>query len=40
VERAIIRARSEGSGSSELAREREPLREAYRAVVARLEETL
>ena len=38
VERAIIRARTEGSGSSELAREREVLRDAYRAVVARLED--
>jgi DNA primase len=40
IERAIIRARTEGSGSSELAREREVVRDAYRAVVARLEDTM
>ncbi len=40
LERAIIRARGEGAGTSELARERERVREEIRAVVARLEETL
>jgi DNA primase len=40
IERAIIRARVEGSGSSELARERETLRDTYRDVVARLEGTI
>jgi DNA primase len=40
VERGIIRARGDGSPVSEMAREREGLREAYRTVVARLEGTL
>lgn len=40
LERAIIRARGAGEGISELAREREVVREAMRAVVARLETTL
>jgi hypothetical protein len=40
LERAIIRARGEGAGTSELAREREHVRNEMRAVVARLEGTL
>lgn len=40
LERAIIRARHAGAGTSELARERERVRESMRAVVARLESTL
>ncbi|MGI8716037.1 MAG: DNA primase [Solirubrobacteraceae bacterium] len=40
IERAVIRARADGAGSPELARERETLRDAYRAVVARMEGTL
>jgi DNA primase len=40
LDRAIIRARGSGAGTSELARERETVREAIRAVVARLEKTL
>jgi DNA primase len=40
LERAIIRARAAGAGTSELAREREIVRERMRAVVARLEGTL
>jgi hypothetical protein len=40
LERAILRARAEGEGTSELAREREQARAAYREVVSRLEETL
>jgi DNA primase len=37
LDRAIIRARGEGAGTTELAREREGVREAIRAVVARIE---
>ena len=40
LERAVRRARVEGQASSELARERERAREAYRAVVSRLETTV
>jgi DNA primase len=40
LDRAIIRARGSGAGTNELARERETIREAIRAVVARLEKTL
>jgi DNA primase len=40
LERAINRARTEGTGISTLAAERERLREAMQAVVARLEKTL
>ena len=40
LDRAIIRARGEGTGTGELAREREALRDAIRAIVARLEETI
>jgi DNA primase len=40
LDRAIIRARGNGAGSSELAHERETVRDAIRAVVARLEKTL
>jgi DNA primase len=40
LERAISRARSEGTGISGLAAERERLREEMQAVVARLEKTL
>jgi DNA primase len=40
LERGILRARAEGAGTSELARERELAREAYRQVVSRLEGTL
>ena len=40
LERAIIRARTEGEGSSELARQREVVRDAMREAVARLEKTL
>jgi DNA primase len=40
LERAIIRARASGVGTSELARKREVVREAYRQAVARLEKTL
>lgn len=40
LERAIRRARAEGAATSELAREREGAREAYRGVVSRLEGTL
>jgi hypothetical protein len=40
LDRAIIRARGHGMGSNELARERETVRDAIRAVVARLEKTL
>ena len=40
LERAILRARAEGEGTSELAREREQTRDAYRDVVSRLEGTL
>jgi DNA primase len=40
LERAILRARAEGEGTNELAREREQAREAYRDVVSRLEGTL
>jgi DNA primase len=39
LERAIIRARAEGVGTSELAREREVIRDERRAIVARLEDT-
>ena len=39
LERAIIRARAEGAGTSELAREREAIRDERRAIVARLEDT-
>jgi DNA primase len=37
LDRAIIRARHEGAGTSELARDREAVRESMRSVVARLE---
>ncbi len=40
LERAIRRARAEGAGTSELARERESARAAYREIVSRLEGTL
>jgi DNA primase len=40
LDRAIIRARHEGVGTSELAHRRESVRESFRAVVARLERTL
>ena len=40
LERAIIRARAEGAGTSDLARQREVVRDAIRAAVARLEKTL
>ncbi len=40
LERAIIRARSDGAGTSELARRREDVRDAMRATVARLETTM
>jgi DNA primase len=40
LDRAIIRARGEGAGTNDLAREREVVREAMRAVVARLERTM
>jgi DNA primase len=40
LDRAIIRARGHGAGTSELAHERETVRDAIRAVVARLEKTL
>jgi DNA primase len=40
LERAIIRARGEGLGTGELAREREVVREAIRTVVSRLEEPI
>jgi DNA primase len=40
LERAIIRARAEGGGTSDLARRREVVREAMRDAVARLEKTL
>ncbi|PZS10900.1 MAG: hypothetical protein DLM64_07670 [Solirubrobacterales bacterium] len=40
LERAINRARTEGTGISDLAAERERLREEMQAVVARLEKTL
>jgi DNA primase len=40
LERAIIRARAEGEGTSELARQREGVREEMRGVVARLETTM
>ena len=40
LERGILRARAEGEGTSELARERETAREAYREVVTRMQGTL
>jgi DNA primase len=40
LERAIIRARAEGVGTSDLARQRELVRDAMRDAVARLEKTL
>jgi DNA primase len=40
LDRAIIRARGEGVGTSELAREREAVRDAIRSVVAGLENTI
>jgi DNA primase len=40
LERAILRARAEGEGTSELARERERVRAELHAVVSRLEETI
>jgi DNA primase len=40
LDRAIIRARTEGEGSSDLARQREVVRDAMREAVARLEKTL
>ena len=40
LDRAIIRARADGAGTSDLAHEREVVRGAMRAAVARLEKTL
>ena len=40
LERLVLRARAEGAGTSELAQERERARDAYRAVVSRLEGTV
>ncbi len=40
LDRAIIRARSDGAGTSDLARRREDVRDAMRAAVARLEKTM
>jgi DNA primase len=40
LERAIRRARAQGEGTSELARERELVRDAYQGVVSRLEQTV
>ena len=40
LDRAIIRARHEGAGTSQLARDREAVRESMRTVVARMERTL
>jgi DNA primase len=40
LDRAIIRARAEGAGTSDLAHEREVVRDAMRDAVARLEKTL
>jgi len=40
LERAIIRARADGAGTSDLAHRREVVRDAYRDAVARLEKTL
>jgi DNA primase len=40
LERAIIRARAEGAGTSDLARQREVVRDAYARAVARLEKTM
>jgi DNA primase len=40
LDRAIIRARHDGAGTSQLARDREAVRESMRTVVARLESTL
>jgi DNA primase len=40
LERAIIRARADGVGTSDLARQRELVRDAMREAVARLEKTL
>ncbi|HWD74130.1 MAG TPA: DNA primase [Solirubrobacteraceae bacterium] len=40
LDRAIIRARHEGAGTSQLARDREAVRESMHTVVARLESTL
>jgi DNA primase len=40
LERAIRRARVEGEGTSELARERELVRDAFKDVVSRLEQTI
>jgi DNA primase len=40
LDRAIIRARTEGEGSSDLAHQREVVRDAMREAVARLEKTL
>jgi hypothetical protein len=40
LDRAIIRARAEGAGTSDLARQREVVRDAIREAVARLEKTL
>jgi DNA primase len=40
LDRAIIRARADGAGTSDLAREREVVRGAMHAAVARLEETM
>ena len=40
LDRAIIRARAEGAGTNDLARQREVVRDAMRAAVARLEKTL
>ncbi|MGZ4169554.1 MAG: DNA primase [Solirubrobacteraceae bacterium] len=40
LDRAIIRARAQGAGTGELARQRETVRDAIRHAVARLEKTL
>jgi DNA primase len=40
LDRAIIRARHDGAGTSDLAHQREAVREFIRAVVARLEHTM
>jgi DNA primase len=40
LERAIIRARAQGAGTSDLARQREVVRDAIREAVARLETTM
>jgi len=40
LDRAIIRARADGAGTSALAHQREVVRDAIREAVARLEKTL